>query len=654
MTAQKNKKTRELYELKYKESIADPEKFWGKEGERISWIKKYTKVKDSSFNLDDLHISWYKDGTLNACYNTVDRHIENGHGNDIAIIWEKNSVNDDPNKDVKITFNQLKSEVSKFANVLKNLGVKKGDIVTLYMPMIPETIFAMLACARIGAVHSVCFSGFSSESLAKRIIDSDSKFIITADGAYRGNKTIELKKIVDDAIEFVETNFNTAKRKKIIQKVIVVGNINSTIMWNGNRDVWYNEISRFVSEECPLEEMHAEDPLFLLYTSGSTGTPKAVVHTTGGYLVYASITHEYVFNYKKGDIFWCTADIGWITGHTYLVYGPLTNGCTTLLFEGVPNYPSCSRIWEICDKYQVTTLYTSPTLLRMLKKEGDFFVTKTSRKSLRVLGSVGEPMQKDLWMWYKTVIGENRCDIVDTWWQTEGGGIMLSALSGFGQERAGSVSFPFFGINTYIVDQEGRSVPYGTEGSLVIKDSWPGQCRTIYKNYERFKAGYFSMFKNYFFSGDGAYTDLDGYTFITGRVDDIINVSGHRISTAGIESALNSNEKVAESAVVGFPHEIKGSGICAYVILKNQMDYSNIDELKNIKQELKNWVKQKNGATEVPDKIYIVDELPKTRTGKILRRILRKMTENPDAELGDMSTILNLDSVHQIKNILSM
>ena len=641
MKKQENKiYTQEHYQEMYNLSITDPNKFWGEAGKRLSWIKPYTKVKDTSFDLEDLHIKWFEDGTLNACYNAVDRHIENGHGDNIAIIWESNFVNEENDESYKVTYNELKKNVCRFANTLKDLGVRRGDIVTIYMPMVPETVYAMLACARIGAIHSVVFSGFSAESLSKRIVDTNSKIIITTDGSYRGDKVIDLKSIVDKALEMTP----------VTNKVLVCGRTNKPMSWNGERDIWYNSIAKYMSDECEIEEMHAEDPLFILYTSGSTGTPKGIMHTTGGYLVYASMTHEYAFDYKEGDIFWCTADIGWITGHSYLVYGPLTNGATTLIFEGVPNYPCCSRVWNICDKYGVNILYTAPTLLRILKKEGDFFVTNTSRSSLRVLGSVGEPMQADLWQWYNDVVGNGRCDIIDTWWQTEGGGIMISPLAGFNQSKAGSVSFPFFGINPYIVDNDGKPAPNGTEGNLVIKDSWPGQARTVYKNLERFKNGYFSTFKNFFFSGDGAYTDQDGYIHITGRVDDIINVSGHRVSTAGVEFALNSNPNVAESAVVGFPHEIKGTGLCAFVVMKS---IDSITDFKATKNELKSWVRKKNGPTEVPDVIYIVEDLPKTRSGKIIRRILRKLAEDPKSELGDLSTLSNQDSIHKIIDILA-
>lgn len=642
MLSSSNKKlNRECYEKKYIESITNPDKFWGEAGKRLSWIKEYTTVRDVSFSVNDLHINWYKDGTLNACYNTVDRHVVNGKGDDIALIWESN-FDDDIENGKKVTYRELQLEVSKFANVLKENGVKKGDVVTIYMPMILETVYAMLACARIGAVHSVVFSGFSAESLAARIKDANSHIVVTCDGSYRGDKVIKLKEIVDKAIEIVP----------IVNKVIVCARTNKAVTWVGKRDIWYDEAKKHVSDFCDVEEMKAEDPLFLLYTSGSTGTPKGVVHTTGGYLVYVSMTHEYVFDHRPGDIFWCTADIGWITGHSYLVYGPLTNGATSLIFEGIPNYPCCSRVWKICDKYFVNALYTSPTLLRILKKEGDFFVTSSSRKSLRVLGSVGEPMQKDLWKWYHEVVGEKRCSVVDTWWQTEGGGIMISPLASCDNSKEGSVSFPFFGINAYIADSDGNSVPYGTEGNLVIKDSWPGQARTIYKNHERFKKGYFSMFNNAFFSGDGAYADMDGYIFITGRVDDIINVSGHRISTVSVESAINSNPNVAESAVVGFPHDIKGSGICAFVVLKS--DSNSVNNIDDLMKELKSWVREKNGPTEVPDRIYLVDSLPKTRSGKIIRRVLRKLAENPNSDLGDLSTVLNIESIHEIKNLLVM
>lgn len=625
----------DLFLKMYKESISNPEGFWAKHGKRVSWIKEYTYVKDVSFDKDNLHIRWFYDGTLNACYNCVDRHIENGLGDKSAIIWEPNTC-DGQDKERIISYSELKSEVCRIANVMKHYGIKKGDVVTLYLPMIPETIFAMLACARIGAIHSVVFAGFSSQSLSERIKDANSKFVITADGGYRGNKTLQLKEQIDKALELTP----------IVKRIFVFGRTGETIPWKGSRDVWMHEAMLNASEDCPCEEMNAEDPLFILYTSGSTGTPKGVVHTTGGYLVYSSMTQEYVFNHRKEDIFWCTADVGWITGHSYIVYSPLCNGTTTLMFEGIPNYPNSSRCWEICDKYKVSTFYTAPTVIRMLKREGESHVKKTSRASLKVLGSVGEPIQQSAWNWYHDVVGEGKCPVVDTWWQTEGGGIMIAPLANTTPLKSGSATLPFFGVKPAIVDNEGNEVPVGVEGNLVIEDSWPGQARGIFKNDARFLHGYFSTFPGKFFSGDGAVLDNDGYYWITGRVDDIINVSGHRISTASIECTLCSHPAVAEACVVGFPHDIKGQGICAYVVLKE--DSGNED----IALELRNWVRTQRGAIEMPDRVTVVEELPKTRSGKIIRRIIRKLTEDPDTEIPDDQALANRSAINAIKKVL--
>lgn len=623
----------ESFKEMYDHSITDPEGFWGHHGERVSWIKKYTKVKDCSFDKDDLHIRWFYDGTLNACYNCVDRHVEAGDGDRTAIIWESNFEDEQSRH---ISYNELKTNVCKAANVLKENGVKRGDMVTIYMPMIVETIYAMLACARIGAVHSVVFAGFSSQALADRILDAKSKFIITTDGGYRGNKVFPLKSHVDKAIELAP----------IVKKVFVFGRTGESIPWLGNRDIWMHQAQLHVSDECEVEEMNAEDPLFILYTSGSTGTPKGMVHTTGGYLVYSSLTQEYIFNHKKEDVFWCTADVGWITGHSYLVYAPLCNGTTTLLFEGIPNFPNSSRCWSVCDKHKVNTFYTAPTVIRLLKKDGDSPVTQSSRKSLKVLGSVGEPIQKSAWDWYHDVVGGGKCDVVDTWWQTEGGGIMISPIAGVTPLKSGSATLPFFGINPEVVDNEGKSVELGYEGNLVIKDSWPGQARSIFNNKKRFAQGYFAMFPGKFFSGDGAMCDSEGYYWITGRVDDIINVSGHRISTASIESTLCSNVAVAEACVVGFSHEIKGQGICAYVVLKEDISTGDIVS------DLKSWVRSQRGAIEMPDKIVIIEELPKTRSGKIMRRIVRKLTENPYIEMMEEPSLSNESAINSLRKVL--
>jgi len=611
----------DAYAEMYRRSIEDNEGFWAEQAERIDWIRPFTKVRDVSWAKDDLHIRWYEDGTLNACYNCVDRHLETRR-DDVAIIWE----GDDPDTDLTITYGELHARVCRFANSLKALGAGKGDRITIYMPMIPEAAVAMLACARIGAVHSVVFGGFSPDALAGRIHDCASTIVITADEGRRGGKTIPLKANVDAAAaqETVTT----------LEKVLVVRNTGADVDWEEGRDHWLHELEAAVDADCPCEEMGAEDPLFILYTSGSTGKPKGVLHTTGGYLVYAAVTHEYVFDYHPGDVYWCTADVGWVTGHSYIVYGPLANGAITLMFEGVPNYPTSSRFWEVCDKHQVNICYTAPTAIRALMREGDEPVKRTSRKSLRLLGSVGEPINPEAWEWYYEVVGEGRCPIVDTWWQTETGGILITPLPGATDLKPGSASKPFFGIRPAIVDASGTILEGEAEGMLVMLDSWPGQMRTVYGDHQRFIDTYFSTFDRMYFSGDGAHRDADGYYWITGRVDDVLNVSGHRMGTAEIESALVAHPSVAEAAVVGYPHEIKGQGIYAYVTLMEGIQPS--DELY---AELQQWVRKEIGPIAKPDLIQWAPGLPKTRSGKIMRRILRKVAENDFANLGDTSTL---------------
>ena len=609
------------YNEMYARSVTDNEGFWAEQAGRLDWIKPFTKTKDVSFAKDDLHIRWYYDGTLNACYNCVDRHLEK-KADDIAIIWE----GDDPNRDLSITYRELHERVCKFANSLKALGAKKGDRITIYMPMIPEAAVAMLACARIGAVHSVVFGGFSPDALAGRIHDCESNIVITADEGLRGGKTIPLKANVDVAAE--RPNVTT------LEKVLVVRNTGNDINWVEGRDVWLHELESTVDADCPCEEMGAEDPLFILYTSGSTGKPKGVLHTTGGYLVFAAMTHEYVFDYHPGDVYWCTADVGWVTGHSYIVYGPLANGAITLMFEGVPNYPTSSRFWEVCDKHNVNTCYTAPTAIRALMREGDGPVKRTSRKSLRLLGSVGEPINPEAWEWYYHVVGEQRCPIVDTWWQTETGGILISPLPGATALKPGSATKPLFGIQPAIVDGEGNILEGIAEGVLIMTDSWPGQMRTIYGDHQRFVETYFSTYEGAYFTGDGARRDKDGYYWITGRVDDVLNVSGHRMGTAEVESALVAHHDVAEAAVVGYPHDIKGQGIYAYVTLMDGVDCS--DELRS---ELQQWVRKEIGPIAKPDLIQWAPGLPKTRSGKIMRRILRKIAADDYAELGDTSTL---------------
>jgi acetyl-CoA synthetase len=609
------------YERMYQQSVDDNEGFWAEHAQRIDWIKPFTKVKDVSFAKDDLHIRWYEDGTLNACYNCVDRHLE-AKGDDVAIIWE----GDDPAVDLKITYRELHGRVCKFANALKKIGARKGDRITIYMPMIPEAAVAMLACARIGAVHSVVFGGFSPDALAGRIHDCESNIVITADQGVRGAKAIPLKDNVDRAAEkaIVTT----------LDKVLVVKHTGADIEWVEGRDAWLHDLEAEVDEDCPCEEMGAEDPLFILYTSGSTGKPKGVLHTTGGYMVYASLTHELIFDYHPGDIYWCTADVGWVTGHSYIVYGPLANGAITLMFEGVPNYPTASRFWEVCDKHQVNICYTAPTAIRALMREGDEPVKRTSRKSLRLLGSVGEPINPEAWEWYYHVVGEGRCPIVDTWWQTETGAALISPLPGVTALKPGSATKPFFGIRPEVVDNDGNILNGAAEGLLVITDSWPGQMRTVYGDHKRFVETYFSTFDGWYFTGDGVRRDEDGYYWITGRVDDVLNVSGHRMGTAEVESALVAHKDVAEAAVVGCPHEIKGQGIYAYVTLMEGVEPT--DELL---AELRQWVRKEIGPIATPDFIQWAPGLPKTRSGKIMRRILRKVAENDYGNLGDTSTL---------------
>ncbi len=602
----------------YRASIDDPEAFWGEHGKRIDWIKPYSQVKDVDYG-NNVHIKWFQDGTLNASANCIDRHLAT-RGDQTAIIWE----GDDPNDSKTITYKQLHGEVCRLANAMKAHGIKKGDVVTIYMPMIPEATYAMLACTRIGAIHSVVFGGFSPEALAGRIQDCDSTCVITADQGVRGGKPIPLKANTDAACEKCPT----------VKTVFVVKRTGGKIDWSEGRDVWYNEACEAASTDCPPEEMGAEDPMFILYTSGSTGKPKGVLHTTGGYMVYASMTHEYVFDYHDGDVYWCTADVGWVTGHSYIVYGPLANGAITLMFEGVPNYPDFSRFWQVCDKHKVNIFYTAPTAIRALMREGEGPVKATSRKSLRLLGTVGEPINPEAWEWYYNVVGEKRCPIVDTWWQTETGGILITPLPGATALKPGSATQPFFGIEPGIVDSDGNLLEGAAEGNLCILDSWPGQMRTLYGDHDRFVQTYFSTYKGKYFTGDGCRRDEDGYYWITGRVDDVINVSGHRMGTAEVESALVAHPKVAEAAVVGAPHDIKGQGIYAYVTLNIGVEPSDA-----LHKELVQWVRKEIGPIASPDWLQWAPGLPKTRSGKIMRRILRKIAENDYSNLGDVSTL---------------
>ena len=607
------------YEAKYKESIEKNEKFWADEGKRIHWFKPYTKVKEVTYSTKKVSIKWFYDGTTNVSYNCIDRHLPK-RANQTAIIFE----GDDPKESKNITYQQLSDEVCKLANGLKEIGVKKGDRVTIYMPMVPEGVYAMLACTRIGAIHSVVFGGFSPDSIVNRILDCKSEFVITADEGLRGQKVIPLKKNIDEAL----------KKCPAVKKCIVLKRTGGNVSFDSKRDVWYHELTSKMSTTCKPEEMNAEDPLFILYTSGSTGKPKGAMHTTGGYLVYASMTHQYVFDYKDGDIYWCTADIGWVTGHSYIVYGPLSNGATTLVFEGVPSYPDASRFWQVIDKHKVNIFYTAPTALRALMREGDAMVKKTSRKSLKLLGSVGEPINPEAWIWYHKVVGDSRCPIVDTWWQTETGGILITPQPGAIDLKPGSATKPFYGIKPAVLDEKGNELKGACEGRLCMADSWPGQMRTVYGDHQRFIDTYFSQHDGKYFTGDGCRRDEDGYYWITGRVDDVIIVSGHNLGTAEIESAFVAHPKVAEAAVVGYPHDIKGQGLYCYVTLK--VGETGSDALT---KELKDLVRKIIGPLATPDLIHYTPGLPKTRSGKIMRRILRKVAENQFENLGDTSTL---------------
>ncbi len=607
------------YKKMYAASIRNPEVFWAEQGRRIDWFKPYTIVKNTSYAPGNVSIKWYEDGTTNVSYNCVDRHLAD-RADQVAIIWE----GDDPKQSRKITYRELSAEVNRFANVLKAQGVKRGDCVTLYLPMIPEAAYAMLACTRIGAVHSIVFGGFSPDSLAGRVEDAQSAVIVTADEGLRGSKTVPLKANTDAA----------CAKAPCVKSVIVVKRTGGKVAMTEGRDVWYHEAAAKVSAHCPPEEMNAEDPLFILYTSGSTGKPKGVLHTTGGYLVYAAMTHKYVFDYHDGDIYWCTADVGWVTGHTYIVYGPLANGATTLMFEGVPNYPDVSRFWRVIDKHKVNIFYTAPTALRSLMQAGDKPVKKTKRTSLRLLGSVGEPINPEAWNWYYNIVGSKKAPIVDTWWQTETGGILITPLPGATALKPGSATRPFFGIKPEIVDPEGKVMQGKAAGNLVIADSWPGQMRTVFGDHQRFMDTYFATYANKYFTGDGCRRDKDGYYWITGRVDDVINVSGHRMGTAEVESALVAHPKVSEAAVVGYPHDIKGQGIYAYVTLMTGSAPS-----EELRKELVGWVRKEIGPIASPDLIQFAPGLPKTRSGKIMRRILRKIAEDDFGALGDTSTL---------------
>ena len=615
------------FEDQYHQSISNPDKFWREHGKRIDWVKPYTKIKDVSFD-QDVKIRWFYDGTLNACVNCIDRHLNN-RGDQTAIIWE----GDNPNESREISYRDLHKMVCKFSNALRNIGAKKGDRVTIYMPMIPEAAVAMLACARIGAVHSVVFGGFSPDSLANRIIDCDSSIVITADEGIRSGKKIPLKANTDKAVKNTTT----------VEKVVVVRRTGGKISWNEHKDVWFHEICKDVPDDCLPEEMNAEDPLFILYTSGSTGKPKGVLHTTGGYMVHASLTHQYIFDYRDKEIYWCTADVGWVTGHSYIVYGPLANGATTLMFEGVPNFPDASRFWQVVDKHKVNIFYTAPTAIRALMGAGDDFVKKCSRKSLRILGTVGEPINPEAWEWYYNVVGDKRCPVLDTWWQTETGGILIAPLPGVTDLKPGSATKPFFGIQPCIVNAEGKELEGECRGNLCIKDGWPGMMRTVYKDHKRFIETYFSAYPGMYFTGDGCRRDKDGYYWITGRVDDVINVSGHRLGTAEIESALVAHNQVSEAAVVGFPHKIKGQGIYAYVTLMG-----NATPSEDLRKDLVNWVKKEIGPIASPDLIQWAPGLPKTRSGKIMRRILRKVAANEHENLGDTTTLADPDVVDNL------
>ena len=625
---------KDKYKQMYSESINDNERFWSKHGQRIDWIKPYSKIKDIKYSSKEVYIKWYYDGYLNVCANCVDRHAKKDP-NKIAIIWE----GDDPNVSKKITYKELLENVSKTANILKKIGVKRGDRVTIYLTMIPELAYVMLACSRIGAIHSIIFGGFSAESIAGRINDCQSEFVVTADEGIRGNKIIPLKKIVDEALT----------KCKNVKKCLIIKRTGNQINFVKDRDIYYNDLLTSVDSMCDPEKMSSEDPLFILYTSGSTGKPKGVLHTSGGYLVYASMTHEYIFNYQDGDIYWCTADIGWITGHSYIIYGPLANGATTIMFEGVPNYPDASRFWQVVDKHQVNIFYTAPTAIRALMREGSEPVNKTSRRSLKLLGTVGEPINPEAWLWYYKLPGNSSCPIVDTWWQTETGGILISPQPGAIDLKPGSATKPFFGIQPVIVNKNGNELSGVCEGRLCIADSWPGQMRTVYGDHERFINTYFSQFDGKYFTGDGCKRDADGYYWITGRVDDVIIVSGHNLGTAEIESAFVAHPKISEAAVVGYPHEIKGNGLYCYVTLNAEESPTN-----DLKDELKQWVRKQIGPIATPDFIHFTSGLPKTRSGKIMRRILRKIAANEHDKLGDTTTLADPSVVNDlVKNRLN-
>lgn len=612
---------KEKYDAMYKESIDNPDAFWGEQGKRIDWMKPYTKVKNTSFAANNVDIRWYEDGSLNASYNCLDRHLEK-HGDSPAIIWE----GDNPDESRTLTYRELYHEVCRFANGLKKLGVQKGEVVTLYMPMVPEAAIAMLACARIGAVHSVIFGGFSPDAIASRVIGSESRVIITADEGYRGGKNVPLKENVDDGL--ANPNVTT------VEHVVVLKRTGGHVDWNAKHDIWWDDVIAGCDDECPAEEMNAEDPLFILFTSGSTGAPKGLKHTTGGYMVYASLTHQIIFDYKPGEVFWCTADVGWITGHSYIVYGPLANAATTLMFEGVPSYPDYSRFGQVIDKHKVNIFYTAPTAVRALMAQGDNVMGSSNRSSLRLLASVGEPINPEAWEWYHRVIGNGKCPIVDTWWQTENGGILIAPLVGVVDQKPGCATLPFFGVKPALIDNEGKYLEGEADGNLVITDSWPGQGRDLWGDHERFVQTYFTTYENVYFTGDGCRRDADGHYWITGRVDDVINVSGHRMGTAEIESAMVAHEAVAEAAVVGYPHDIKGQGIYVYVTLTDGFEAS--DELR---KDLVKWVRKEIGPIASPDLIQFSAGLPKTRSGKIMRRILRKIAANETDGLGDTSTL---------------
>ncbi len=622
------KVSKEQYEKMYKNSISDNENFWSEQGKRIDWFKPYNKIKDVLYSKDEVKIKWYFDGTTNVSYNCIDRHAKNTPDK-TAIIWE----GDDPAKVKKISYKELQSKVCKIANVLKKIGVKKGDRVTIYLTMIPELAYVMLACSRIGAIHSIIFGGFSSDSIAGRIKDCNSEYIVTADEGIRGGKNIPLKEITDRALDSCPA----------VKKCLVVRYTENKVNMIDKRDTYLDELISDVDNYCEPEEMSAEDPLFILYTSGSTGKPKGVLHTTGGYLVYASMTHEYIFNYREDDIYWCTADIGWITGHSYIIYGPLSNGATTLMFEGVPNYPNFSRFWEVIDKHKVNIFYTAPTAIRALMREGNDYVKKTSRSSLKLLGTVGEPINPEAWKWYYEIPGNSKCPIVDTWWQTETGGILISPQSGAIDLKPGSASKPFYGIEPCIVNKDGEEQSGEAEGMLCLKNSWPGQMRSVYGDHERFISTYFSQFDGKYFTGDGCKRDRDGYYWITGRVDDVIIVSGHNLGTAEIESAFVSHPKVSEAAVVGYPHDIKGNGLYCYVSL-----IAGTESNESLSKELRNTIRSKIGPIATPDFIHFTDGLPKTRSGKIMRRILRKIAANEEDQLGDISTLADPSVVKKL------